>query len=228
MVHGAAALLPFVAFLAATVTGEGTGLLEARGAQDAGPSLVLEARLATHADLPPAARASLVREVDDIWRREGVLVRWSNPTAEGVTSDATLRVLVVRRESTSDNTDHHQWAVGELIFDQSDNPVAVASIAAAERVLASAGRDDEPAALRHHRLGVILGRAVAHEIGHFLLNTSSHARRGLMRARINDGDFADVRSGAFFLDAMAGQWIRDAVERGAGTSRRLARFVYAP
>ena len=30
---------------------------------------------------------------------------------------------------------------------------------------------------------VLLGRAIAHEIGHLLLNTSRHAERGLMRAR---------------------------------------------
>lgn len=169
----------------------------------------------------------MVREVNDIWRREGVEVRWPDITAEDDPPDFTLRVLVVKRETPSNPTGH-QWAVGELLFDQSDNPVAVASAAAAERVLASAGHNHEPTALRHHRLGVILGRVVAHEIGHFLLNTRGHARRGLMRARIEDRDFADLRSGAFFLDATAGQWVRDAVRRDAGTRRRLARFVYAP
>jgi predicted NBD/HSP70 family sugar kinase len=30
---------------------------------------------------------------------------------------------------------------------------------------------------------VLLGRAMAHEIGHLLLNTPGHGKRGLMRAR---------------------------------------------
>ena len=34
--------------------------------------------------------------------------------------------------------------------------------------------------------GTLLGRAVAHEIGHLLLGTSSHSRAGLMRAGWSD------------------------------------------
>ncbi len=124
--------------------------------------------------------------------------------------DFALRALVVQRESATGNSDH-QWPVGELLFDQSENAVAVASIEAAERVLATAARADEPTALHDRRLGVILGRALAHEMGHYLLNTPGHARRGLMRASIDARDFADLRSGAFFLDGPAGEWIRNAV-----------------
>src|SRR6201988_590525 len=42
--------------------------------------------------------------------------------------------------------------------------------------------DDLPA-LHDRRLGVVLGRAVAHEIGHYLLPTNTHATQGLMRPR---------------------------------------------
>jgi hypothetical protein len=31
-------------------------------------------------------------------------------------------------------------------------------------------------------VGVLLGRVIAHELGHLMMHTSSHARRGLMRA----------------------------------------------
>jgi hypothetical protein len=36
--------------------------------------------------------------------------------------------------------------------------------------------------------GTLLGRAVAHEIGHLLLGTARHSARGLMRARWSDGE----------------------------------------
>ena len=49
------------------------------------------------------------------------------------------------------------------------------------------------------RLGVVLGRAVAHEIGHYLLGPT-HASHGLMRANIDVREFADVTSRAFLLD----------------------------
>ena len=38
--------------------------------------------------------------------------------------------------------------------------------------------------MQEQRLGLVLGRAVSHEIGHYLLQTNTHATRGLMRARI--------------------------------------------
>jgi len=67
------------------------------------------------------------------------------------------------------------------------------------------------------------------EMGHYLLNTSSHARRGLMRARIDARDFADLRSGAFFLDTPAADWIRRALAGSAAAAHApLARFVHAP
>jgi hypothetical protein len=47
------------------------------------------------------------------------------------------------------------------------------------------GRDDQPwAGLdRDLTLGRVLGRALAHEIGHFLLRSRDHSVVGLMRAR---------------------------------------------
>ncbi len=196
-----------------------------------GRDLVVDVRLAASEQLSATARAHLIREVNDIWQREGVRVQWPFSTRPAVTAadapDFTLRALVVRHESRQ-RTSAHQWPVGELLFDQSDNAVAVATLDAAERVLATAARADEPALLHERRLGVILGRALAHEMGHYLLNTPGHARRGLMRASIDARDFADLRSGAFFLDAPAGAWIRGALTPSPSAHARLARFAYAP
>lgn len=38
------------------------------------------------------------------------------------------------------------------------------------------------------RLSLILGRVIAHEIGHVLLDSAAHSPRGLMRARFSGGD----------------------------------------
>ena len=80
----------------------------------------------------------------------------------------------------------------------------------------------------YRRLGVVLGRAVAHEIGHFLLNTAAHSRRGLMRARIDPHDFVDLRRGGFGLDDDAARWARAALGRGSADGLRQARFLYVP
>ena len=39
--------------------------------------------------------------------------------------------------------------------------------------------------LQRQALGRIIGRAVAHEIGHFLLASPAHASNGLMRAALD-------------------------------------------
>jgi len=46
----------------------------------------------------------------------------------------------------------------------------------------------------------VLGRAVAHEIGHYLLQSNTHSPYGLIRASIDAREFADLRTGAFRLD----------------------------
>jgi hypothetical protein len=55
-------------------------------------------------------------------------------------------------------------------------------------------------AMHQFKLGIVLGRAVAHEIGHYLLQSNAHSTYGLMRASIDAREFADLRSGSFRLD----------------------------
>jgi hypothetical protein len=154
-------------------------------------------------ELAPLSRTALVREVDTIWRDGHLRLRW----LEGVAnpgSGTTLRVLVTPRAVAS-TIDGHQWAVGELLrFDRSQ-AIAVASITGAQRIV----NETQPYRLldlemmHQHRLGVVLGRAVAHEIGHYVLRTNTHAPYGLMRAAIDAREFADLRSGSFRLDREA-------------------------
>ena len=47
------------------------------------------------------------------------------------------------------------------------------------------------------RRGLVLGRVVAHEIGHFLLTTSPHQTDGLMRERFPENELIDVWSADF-------------------------------
>lgn len=165
------------------------------------PPCVLPVRLAMTAAVPEASRLALRREVESIWRRAGVEIQWREGNA---TPGDAFRVLVTTAERPRTN-DGHVWPVAELLLDTGDQPVAVASLPAAYRILESAGVRDEPSSLRARRLGLVLGRAVAHEIGHYLLATAGHRARGLMRTRIDAGEFADLRDGGFWLDREAAQ-----------------------
>jgi hypothetical protein len=58
-----------------------------------------------------------------------------------------------------------------------------------------------PGALRDLVLGRVLGRALAHEIGHFLLRTQQHSTKGLMRALQPTADLVDPNRHRFQLSA---------------------------
>ena len=187
----------------------------------------LPAALTVASDLPAISRQVLVAEAERIWTREGVSLDW--PTTAAI-DRAPLRVLVARRDALLKGR-HERWPVAELIPQAEQRALAIASIAGAERVLEQADRDcvllTRPAS-SEYRLGIVLGRAVAHEIGHYILATATHSDRGLMRPTIDAREFADPAANTFALDAQAGAWLRDhlraADEEGSSAS---TPFSYA-
>jgi len=60
---------------------------------------------------------------------------------------------------------------------------------------------DSPGAVRDLVLGRALGRALAHEIGHFLLRSQQHSAKGLMRAYQPTADLVDPSRHRFELSA---------------------------
>jgi hypothetical protein len=69
-----------------------------------------------------------------------------------------------------------------------------------------------------------LGRAVAHEIGHYLLKTSEHSSTGLMRLRVPFDDFLEPLLASFALEPAQARAIRELVAEEchatAGADRR--------
>jgi hypothetical protein len=166
-------------------------------------SPILNLRLTVSTDLPGVSRSALIKETESIWREAHIELRWLAGSAEPG-SGQTLRVLVTPRAVAS-TTESHQWAVGELLRFDGRSAIAVASITGAQRIVNETRQFrliDQPA-FRDHRLGVVLGRAVAHEIGHYVLGTNTHAPYGLMRAAIDAREFADLQAGTFRLDREA-------------------------
>jgi hypothetical protein len=172
----------------------------ANAANSAISSPVLKLRLTVSSDLSALSRRVLISEADAIWRDAHVDLRWLDGGAVPE-SGPSLRVLVAKRSVAAANTGD-RWAVGELVRFHHSGVMAVASIASAERIVDESQayqRSDVPT-MREYRVGVVLGRAVAHEIGHYLLQSNAHSSYGLMRATIDAREFADLRSGAFRLD----------------------------
>jgi hypothetical protein len=166
---------------------------------DVMPALSL--RLTVGSDLSGVSRHALINETESIWREARVRLRWLSGSAVPPPGLA-LRILVTPRAVAS-RDDGHRWTVGELLRFEGSGAIAVASITGAERIVdesQGAFRLLDLPAVRQHRLGVVLGRAVAHEIGHYMLQTNTHAPYGLMRASIDAREFADLRAATFRLD----------------------------
>jgi hypothetical protein len=196
-----------------------------------GPRFSLSALLTVAPDLPVISRSVLMSEAEGIWRREGIALRWSKAHGHAAPS-AALRVLVISRRETVMTGSDRAWTVGELVPHGGQRPLAIASIAGAERVLEASGSRvlllDKPE-FAHYRLGIVLGRALAHEIGHYLLATATHADRGLMRASIDAREFADPRARTFTLDEAAGDWVRRRLDAASlDAPLPSAGFTYAP
>jgi len=163
------------------------------------PPTVLNLRLTTSDELSGVSQRALVNETESIWRDANVQLRWITDNTNG-DSGRPLRILVTRRAVTARQA--HSWPVGELLRFEDRSAIAMASIAGALRIVQENPERqmlDLPA-MRQYRLGVVLGRAVAHEIGHYLLQSNAHSPYGLMRATIDAREFADLRAGSFRLD----------------------------
>jgi hypothetical protein len=167
--------------------------------------------------LSESARASMMNEAAAIWRRQGMAIDWKAPTSAETITRNRLRALVVQKGLVQKSS--HPIAVGELVRPPNGGAVAFVSIDSARQLLASVrGRAGyELIAVDQRRLGVVLGRALAHEIGHYVLDTHTHARSGLMRPHFDALEFTDHRDGAFALDHAAGAWLR---------TRDVERFAY--
>jgi hypothetical protein len=165
------------------------------------PEIVsLPIRIAAWEGLSSISVNSLRAEAAAIWRRSGVDLHWL--TSES--ANPSLRVLVTPR-AVATHGGLAQWTLGELLRFKDAEAVAVVSVAGALRVIDQSrqSRIFDVGGQRDQRLGIVLGRALAHEIGHFLLRTDTHAASGLMRATIGAGEFADAGSLSFGLDEAA-------------------------
>ena len=161
---------------------------------------VLNLRLTTSNELSGVSGRALMHETESIWRDANVRLRWLTDNAAPPEEGRPLRILVTRRAVTAAST--HTWPVGELLRFEDRSAIAMASIGAALRIVQEDPERQllDVSAMHQYKLGVVLGRAVAHEIGHYLLQSNAHSPYGLMRASIDAREFADLRTGGFRLD----------------------------
>ena len=161
-------------------------------------------------DLPPPVVSVALQEADAIWRPTGVTFAWRiAPRAIGGPADpcppfSTLRVVIGEAPG---NAPPDQIPIAWIVFDEDNVPardIYVSHRNALQFLISARGAGPAAAQMtrseQNLRLGRAMGRALAHEIGHYLLASKAHARRGLMQASHTAYSFFDVDRTGFEID----------------------------
>jgi hypothetical protein len=146
--------------------------------RDAAP-VCIWLKAADHVSGP--ALSTLEAEATRIWIRHGIALTWKQPVPE--TCPTIVSVVFDEREllklagGTIDTALARTVFLGrsQQIFVSAPRAFAMLSqLNQRYKVLNNGGERD-------FRGGILLGRVVAHELGHVLLTTTAHSQKGLMR-----------------------------------------------
>src|SRR6202011_1913073 len=155
-------------------------------------------------------------EADEIWNAIGIRFGWRHAAARiapayaqsseaGRYLPSTLRVTV--DDGLGDWKEDGIMPLGWIFFDRPDEPDqeihisygnARALLAASSLVVGDI--TSMPTLEREVYLARAMGRALAHELGHYLLASKAHTEHGLMQKRLSASDFFSGRL-RFEIDA---------------------------
>ncbi len=175
------------------------------------------------------------REVDRVWTPYGVTICWKpgGTSCEGFA--VRVSVLVAEALPPAASTSAPP-VVGRILFygDEPGNEIFL-SIEGGQYLVTHAtlgGRKvaDWPGAIAEHLLPAVMGRALAHELGHFLLGSKRHSRTGLMAAQFRPDDVTFGGAGEFRLSwdeasAVRMQCLAGALDARAGATGGARSFA---
>ena len=152
-------------------------------AESASPALLqVTARLYNTARIPDGVKETALRVATDALITGGVDVHWRNCDVAELCAISPARGELVIRIVRSRGVAHGTTALvlGEAFVDTRKRTGVLATVFV-DRVELLAGLSETDSAL-------LLGRAIAHEIGHLLLGSNAHSVSGLMRAHWTPAD----------------------------------------
>ena len=172
----------------------------------------------------PSVSATLVTRLLDeasaIWRPTGVEIAWRRIAPEVLPyvslgavgpSQSTLRVDIGDDPGVTRDA---RTPLGWIVFDSEHDPQPeiYLSYPNAKELMASArgvvgNIEQMPPAQREILLGRAMGRALAHELGHYLLASKVHTPRGLLKAWRTTAELFTPERAAFRIDAAQRQQI---------------------
>jgi hypothetical protein len=152
--------------------------------------------------VPKTFVTAAIAEAADIWAAYGVDIRVPNGTRAG--SDGAVWLAVTL--APSPNPHSETGVLGSIMFSgDAPEPTIVLYPSAASALVSAVAfghrLEPWPAGLQDRAAARVLGRALAHEVGHFLLRSKSHSTDGLMKARQDGLDLTAPDRRRFGLSA---------------------------
>ena len=152
--------------------------------------------IATPTAVSPDLAALVAAEADALWREAGVEIQWSIGDRAGWKPDAPMLYVLFsdRCGGSSDNA----MPLASITFVDGEPLRRIIVCRDQVDLAASAipGFVNLPERGRTALTGSVMGRAVAHEIGHYLFGRE-HSPAGLMRARHSFAEFCAADASAF-------------------------------
>ena len=190
--------------LGAVLAGAATpGLARTRRTHDTKSSITFAVRVYNHARLAPDVLSSAERETDSIFRSAGVEIAWIDcplnleqwadyPACQAKFGPADFMVKIL----PPDMAERAPWPRARLAHATECGPDLTGCWAAI-----SYRKVENLALMAEVPFPMILGKVMAHELGHLLLGPD-HSPTGIMRAALDTGNFEPGRLPSLvFLDA---------------------------
>ena len=171
----------------------------------AAPSAVESGQLAVCLALSPkvviSARGAAVvlAESNAIWIQHGVGIRWTEQS--GGRCDRLIAVKGDQEALAEDATSESALGWVPFVAGRARHLVFL-RVGRARMLVNALSPGSRPEGLTELLLAKLLGRSLAHELGHVLLNSQSHEESGLMRARYRASDVLSIPAPAYTLNAV--------------------------
>lgn len=172
-----------------------TLVLVARAASSEGNTVgkdVVTVRSYNYASVPAEQLGAARSEAERIFRRAGIAIAWIDCQVPGADAAAPCtepllagRDLMLRLMDRAPAAQERSVALGESMLDREQRSGVLMTIDIGP-VRAIAERSATPTP-------TLLGRAIAHEIGHLLLGSGEHPRLGLMRAHWSNDELRGLK-----------------------------------
>jgi hypothetical protein len=156
----------------------------------------LGVRLVPAKNVDASIREAAQEEVEELWRPYGVDIVWEKEWLEGGDPRDKPELFVFFVDRELENPRSSATPVAWILFvEGTPRQLINVSVSAARRLMNDAPWHNDrplrmaPTSAQDRLLGRMIGRALAHEIGHYLLASSKHANSGLMKPLISPAEF---------------------------------------